>query len=159
MTDEDATIAGMDPSEHRPIAVAMFNHVWSLMETADRTIEQDDRMLHMAHASRLHWELSEGAPENLARGEWQVSRVHAMLGRGEPAIHHARRCLQICQANGIGDFDLAYAYEALARAHGVAGDEHEARRYASLAREAAAGIVESDEREQFEQDLAMLPVS
>ena len=91
------------------------------METEDRTQAQDDRMLHMAHASRHHWE-QVGTPANLARGEWLCSRVYAVLGRGEPSLHHARRVLELCEEHGIGDWDLAFAHEALARAHAVAGD-------------------------------------
>ena len=42
-----------------------------------RSREDDDRMIHAAHASRFHWgEAPECKPENLARGDWQVSRVY-----------------------------------------------------------------------------------
>ena len=67
---------------------------------------EDDRMLHMAHASRFHWE-AVGTAANLARGEWQCSRVYAVLGRSEPSLHHARRVLEICRLAQIGDWDLA----------------------------------------------------
>ena len=78
-------------SEERQRGVDLFNEVWHLMESR----EDDDRMLHAAHASRFHWgEAEECAPENLARGEWQISRVYTVLGRAEPAIWHARRCLE-----------------------------------------------------------------
>lgn len=93
-------------------------------------------------------------PVNLARGEWQVSRVYAVLGRAEPALHHARRCLEICEAHGIGDFDLAFAYEALARASAVAGQPGERDRYMALARTAGERIVEEDDRTTFFGDLA-----
>ena len=67
-----------------------------------------------------------------------------MIERAEPALYHARRCLEICEANGIGDFDLAFAYEALARASAVAGDGEAARGYVDLARTARDGIVEDE---------------
>jgi len=119
-------------SEERQRGVDLFNEAWRLMETR----EDDDRLLHITHASRYHWgEAEECRPENLARGEWQVSRVYTVLGRPEPAIWHARRCLEHCEANGIGDWDLAYAYEALARAHGLAGDD-EAEQWKAKARTA-----------------------
>src|SRR5690348_9600463 len=98
MTKDDP-MGGLDAAEHRRLGASMFNHVWTLMETPDRTTAEDDRMLHMAHAQRLHWELADGAPENFARAEWQVSRVYTVLGRSEPALFHARKCLEICQAN------------------------------------------------------------
>ena len=143
----------IDRQTRRRLAVDLFNHVWTLLETTDRTVEQDDEMVHAAHASRYHWgEI--GEPANLARGEWQCSRVYAVLGRGEPALHHARRCLEICQEHGIGDWDLAFAYEALARASRVAGDLEGRERYAALGREAGAADREADDREGFEADLA-----
>ena len=149
----------MEPEERRRLGVALFNRVWTYLEMPDRTPEQDELMVHMAHASSYHWsECGLGGPENTARSEWQVSRVYSVLGRSEPALHHARRCLDVCLANGIGDFDLAYAYEALARAHAAAGDTDEAGRNAALAREAGRAIAEDDDRELFESDLATLPV-
>lgn len=45
-----------------------------------------------------------------------------MLRRGEPALHHGGRCLEICQKNGLGDFCLAFAYEALAAAEDIKED-------------------------------------
>src|SRR3954464_1947812 len=92
-----------------------------MMRQDDRSAADDDRMLHAAHASRHHWG-EVGTPANLARGEWQCSRVYAVLGRAEPSLHHAHRVLEICEQHGIADWDLAFAYEALARAHAVAGD-------------------------------------
>jgi hypothetical protein len=134
--------------EHRRLGVELFNHVWTLVETPDRTPDQTDEMIHAAHASRHHWSRASGAgPENLARGEWQCSRVYAVLGRGEPALWHAHRVLEICESNGIGDWDLAFAYEALTRAHRLVGNQDEAERYLALAREAGENITEDDDRE------------
>ena len=111
-------MAPLDPTVERQLAVDLFNATWQLLDTPDRSPDDDLRMLHMAHASRHHW-AQVGEPVNLARGEWQVSRVYAVLGRAEPARFHGERCLEICEEYGIADFDLAYAYEALARAAAV----------------------------------------
>ena len=145
----------MTDVDHRRLGVDLFNHAWSLLEKPDRTPAEDDERLHATHASAYHWSRV-GAPENLARGEWQVSRVNAVLGRGEAALHHAQRCLDHCLEHGIGDWDLAYAYEALARAHKVAGDEAGYRRNLELARDAGTRIAEDDDREHLERDLAEL---
>lgn len=140
-------------TQHRRLGVDLFNEVWRLLESR----EDDDRMLHAAHASRFHWgEAEECKPENVARGEWQVSRVYTVLGRAEPAIWHARRCLHHCEANGIGDWDLAYAYEALARAHALAGDADAEERKAK-ARAAGDAIADPEDREHFDEDFATLP--
>ena len=114
-------------------------------------------MLHMAHAARFAWgDAPECRPENLARGEWLCSRVYAVLGRAEPALWHAQRCLDVCEAAGIGDWDLAYAYEGLARAASVAGDQVQASEWKAKARAAGNVIAEADDREQFERDFATL---
>jgi DNA-binding transcriptional MerR regulator len=142
-------------ADERKLAAELFNGVWALMETEDRTRAQDDRMLHMAHASRHHWE-QVGTPANLARGEWLCSRVYAVLGRAEPALHHATRVLEICEEHGIGDWDLAFAYEALARAHAVAGDPEATEAALARARAAADDIAEAEDRDLLLSDLATI---
>ncbi|HYX11160.1 MAG TPA: hypothetical protein VE817_04215, partial [Candidatus Acidoferrum sp.] len=95
---------------------------------------------------------------NQARGEWQCSRVYAVLGRGEPALWHARRCIEIYEENGIGDWDIASGYEAMARASAVAGDGPAARDWKVKALAACGLISEADDRQLIEQDLATLPI-
>ncbi|MGC9335222.1 MAG: hypothetical protein ACP5JJ_13800 [Anaerolineae bacterium] len=138
---------------HRRFAVELFNRVWELLDQEDRTPEQDDRMIHAAHASRFHWgEI--GTPLEFARGEWQISRVYAVLNRPQAAIHHAQRSLALCEDNQIADFDLAFAYEALARAYAVAGDAVRREEYIRLAEEAAQDIEDEGNRKYFLSELA-----
>jgi DNA-binding transcriptional MerR regulator len=148
----------IDLADERKLAAALFNATWTLMEKEDRTRAEDDEMLHMAHASRHHWgHVAEATPANFGRGEWQCSRVYALLGRSEPCLHHAQRYLDICQENGIGDWDLAFAYEALARGHAVAGDAERARAYTEQALTAAEDIAEDEDRELVLSDLESIP--
>lgn len=147
--------APVDVADRRQLAVDLFNHVWTLLERSDRSALEDDEMLHAAHASRYHWG-EVGEPVNLARGEWQCSRVYAVLGRSEPALWHARRCLSLCEEHGIGDFDLAFAHEAIARALRVAGEHAGADESVARAREAATSIAEEDDRELLLSDLATI---
>jgi DNA-binding transcriptional MerR regulator len=151
MSERPAT-TDLDPSDHRQLAVNLFNHVWTLMERPDRSPMEDDEMLHAAHASRYHWG-EVGEPANLARGEWQCSRVYAVLGRPEPALWHARRCVWICEEHGIGDWDIAFAWEAVARAHRVAGAHAEADEAVDRARSLSAAIVDDEDRELVLSDL------
>jgi tetratricopeptide (TPR) repeat protein len=109
----------------------------------------------MAHASRHHWAASGTDAAHLARGEWQCSRVYAVLGRPEPCLHHAQRVLDLCRENGVGDLDLAFAYEA--RAHAIAGDAEQARAYYQRALAVAADLAEDDDRELLLSDLETIP--
>src|SRR6266542_1936007 len=151
---------GLTFEQRRRLAVDLFDHVWTLLERPERTPEQDDEMIHAAHASRHHWS-KVGTTANLARGEWQVSRVYATLGRSEPALYHAGRCLAYCEAGPaeLEDWDLPYAYEALARAHRAAGDDEEAERFAARALELGEQIQDDEDRELLFADLATLASS
>ncbi len=138
--------------QHEQCGKALFNTVWTLLEKPDRSADDDDLMVHTVHAMMLHW-LQVGTPVNFARGEWQLSRVYAVLGRAEPALRHAERCLAVCQEHGIVGFDLAFAYEALARAHTVAGDTVRASRFLILAEQAGREIADDDDRRILFDDL------
>ena len=157
MSRPEAPGAWLDPESHRKLGVELYNSTWTLLEKADRTPLETDEMLHRAHASRWHWG-QVGEQVNLARGEWLCSRVYAVLGRGEPALWHARRCVEIDEAAGAGDWDIASAYEAMARAHLVAGDMAAAVEWKARAVTALKGIAEVDDRHVIEQDLAGLSV-
>jgi len=142
----------------RELGVELFNKTWALMEAGVRTTEEADRLLHCAHASAYHWAQA-GTIATRARSEWQCSRVYAELGRAEPALHHARRCLELCESapDEVEEFDLPFAYEALARAFAVAGEEAASREWVARARAAAEKIVDEDDRLLLETDLATIP--
>jgi len=156
MTNVPAADRLLSDDEERKLGIAYFNSVWGLIEKEDRTTEDDDLMLHMAHSSRYHWG-QVGKPEHFARGEWQVSRVYAVLHRSEPCLHHAQRVLDICLANGIADWDIAFAYEALARGHAVAGDAEAARAMTERALEAVENIADDEDRKLVLADLESIP--
>ena len=125
------------PARRRPL-----QPTWTLIEKPDRTPAETDEMIHRAHASRWHW-ARVGEPVNLARGEWLCSRVYAMLGRGEPALWHARRCVEINEAIGADEgretWDLAGAYEAMARASFAGGDTASGALWKAKARRGSGG--------------------
>jgi hypothetical protein len=58
------------------------------------------------------------------------------------------------EAHGLCDWDLAFAYEALARAHRVAGEADAVARYRALAEQVE--IADAEDREQVLEDLATL---
>ena len=145
-------------SDVRLLAAQLFNETWRLMGLPDRSQDDISRMIGAAHASRFHWSQVPGhTPAHLARGDWLISRVYAELGRAEPALYHARLVLGTCQENGIGDWDLAFAYEALARAHAVAGDAARAREFTDRALAATEDITDDEDRDLVLADLETIP--
>jgi hypothetical protein len=142
-------------SMDRRLAVDLFNETWTLLESEDRTPEQDERMVNAAHASRFHWEQAGGA-EQRAVGDWQISRVYSVLGRPEPALHHAQLSIARAQEHEVPKWVLASAHEAMARASRVAGDEGASREHADRARALAATIEDPEDRQVVMDDLTSL---
>ena len=140
---------------HRQLGVDLYNETWRLMESRG----DDELVLHMAHASAYHWrQAPECMPKNRARSEWLCSRVYTVLGRAEPALYHAKRCLEICRADpeSMEDWDLPFAHEALARAYRVAGNDAEVRDQEQRARELGEQLADPEDREHLEEALATL---
>ncbi|ANC79106.1 hypothetical protein ABE65_020775 [Fictibacillus phosphorivorans] len=137
---------------HRKQAVENFNKTWDMIEKKDRTKKEDVEMIHTAHASRFHWGQI-GEPLHFARGEWQLSRVYALLNMSESALFHGKHSLELCLENNITDFDLAFAYEALARAYLVKDDETSMEEYFALALQASQQIMKKEDKEYFISEL------
>jgi DNA-binding transcriptional MerR regulator len=162
LSDDRGTIMALtDPNpetitDERELARTLFNQTWRLLEKESRTEDEDDRMVHMAHASRFHWD-NVGDDQNRAIGEWQCARVYATLGRAEPALHHARRCLAYSDRPGTDDWLMASAYESLARAQAVAGDLVAAQESRSRALGIAETISDPEEKRIVLADIDTLP--
>ena len=147
----------LDAQTQKALAAALFNRVWELLEKSDRTPADDDEMVNAAHASRLLW-TGIGDAQNWAIGDWQVSRVYSVLGRAEPAVFHARRCLAHAEQVEGQTWLLASAYEGLARAYAVAGDRAAAGEWKAKAEQRLSEVEDPEDREIVERDLATLPV-
>jgi len=137
---------------HRHFGVALFNQTWDLLDTADRTTDQDAEMVAAALGSRHHWRQI-GQPKNFAISDWQVSRVFAVMGAAELSRSFADQSLALCNDNDLGPFLAGYAHEALARAAMVGGDEAAAEQHLRAARELAGDVKTDDDRVLLEADL------
>ena len=143
--------ARMDAEQQQGLAAALFNDAWTLLNATNRSPDEDALLVHTAHASLYHW-AQVGTMVHQIRGEWQVSRAYAEIGRAEPALWHATRALRLAKSVGIVDWDLAFCFEALARAHAIAGDLARARSYVIRAR--AVRIDHEQDRAVVEADLS-----
>lgn len=136
----------LDHTIHRQLAADLFNATWDLMDKSDRTTIEEEQMIHMAHASRHHWDLV-GEPLHFARGEWQVSRAYALVKRHEPALHHAMSSLHWCLEHDLGSFDLGFAHEAMARAYALQENDTQRDMHITLATQAAQGVEKEADRD------------
>ena len=144
-----------DFSDSRKLAARFFNETWRYIDKLDRTPDEDLLMIHLAHASRLHWQFA-GDASRWTIGEWQISRVYSLLKRSEPALYHAHVSLRIATDNKLRPFLLGCAHEAIARALAITADravsEHIAR-----ARDFAGQVLDAEEKSILEADLSTIP--
>ena len=139
---------------HRQLGIQANNSIWDLLTKEDRTAEEDEDLVCRAYASMYHWSrAARRGPENTVRAEYMIARAQAAVGRGDMALHHARRCLDGTRAAGLADFDLAYAHEAMARALAALGRRAEAEDELEAAR--AIPIADPEDRAIVEADLAV----
>lgn len=127
------------------LAKSLFNETWDLAEQKNRSDAETITMLHKAHASCYLWREAE-SPVNNARGEWQVSHVYSLLGEGRLALLHGSASLSLCLDNGIGGFDLAFGYEAVARAYKTLGEAQPKANYKRLGLAACKAIASAEDR-------------
>jgi len=135
---------------HLLFAMDFHTKTWELLEKKNRDGDENERMVDCAHASLAHWRIA-GTALRHQRGEWLIARVYAELGDGESSLRHAKRCNEILEQNmkEMADFDVAFAYEALARAFAVLGNPAKAREQLELAQRAGNAIANVDDRETF----------
>jgi hypothetical protein len=133
-------------SANLDLAKTLFHETCDLIEKKNRTDAQTIAMLHKAHTSCYLWR-EECSLVNNARGEWQVSRVYSILGEGQLALLHGAYSLALCLKNGIGGIDLAFGYEAVARAYKALGDEALAYEHKQLGLSAYEAIADGEDRD------------
>jgi len=135
---------------HQKFAKSINGRVWELLQKSARSQIEDDEMLYAAHACTYHWRFV-GTAIHQQRGEWLISRVHVVLDHPQEALRHAERCFQLTSDHKdlITDFDIAYAYEGLARAHALLGDQTEAEKYYRLAEQTGNAIKDDQDKSIF----------
>ena len=147
-----------DSSAHRSLAIEANNSTWEILgKPVDHISPEDaEEMTRRAYAAAYHWQRAEGStPANSARADWLLSRVWVVRGDGAQALNYARRCMATCEASSLADFDLAYAYEALARAHACLGQAPQAKQYRDKATQVP--IADSEDKKVLDGDLASEP--
>lgn len=138
---------------HLHFAKGFHGKTWELLDKGERTPEEDELLVDYAHASLAHWRVA-GTGVHLQRGVWMLARVNTVLGNVQMALQYAGRCLELTvQYKGqLSDFDFAFAYECMARAQALAGNQGEAQKYIEMADKAGAVIKDDEDREIFTDD-------
>ncbi len=111
------------PEAHHYLDIELNIQTWKLLEQDELTDKDKRRMEQFALGSLYHWHRSmKFAPVNAQRGHWMLARVYAVTGEPEKSLEQAKICMALTQELNLGDFDLGYAHEALARALAANGN-------------------------------------
>jgi uncharacterized protein YndB with AHSA1/START domain len=157
--DEAEAAAAVDDAEaeqHRSQGITANNTTWELLDGHELSADEIDDVLGRAYAAAYHWRrAARRSPVNAARASWLLSRVHAVLGHGELALHHADRCIEVVESAGLVDFDLAYAHEARARALACLGRLDDAAIELKAAH--AVVIADAEDKAILDGDIAAEP--
>jgi hypothetical protein len=139
---------------HRHFAVECFNQAWDLINRMERTPEEDEQMIRLSLASHWHWtQRADCTQENHAIAFWQTARVYTVLGQAENARRYARLCFEASRGDDVPLWCLGYAYEALARAELVAGDQTQMTENLREALRITEMIDDPDDRQMLLADL------
>lgn len=139
---------------HKYYSVECFNGAWGLIDKADRSASENEKMLLLSMASVWHWMKREDCrPSNLAVGYWQISRIHAILGRAGEARRYGQLALDACNDQEVDAFTRGYAYEALARAESIAGNLEETNKALAEAKRAAEAVTDEESKKWLLDDL------
>lgn len=137
---------------HNYFATNLFNQSWDILLKEGRTSADEEVLLDTVHASLYHWRQI-GEPINILRGVWFLAHVYTMLGRKEEALLQAQTCLRLAEEQQVQDWDLAYAYSAVARANALNNDKAMFDEWYAKAKEAGELIKKEGDRTQFLADL------
>jgi len=156
----DVPVVEPDPEEvrrwNRRFAVELFNRSWDLLEMPDRSADDDAEMLAAAFASAWHWR-QVGTAENIALGDHQISKVASHVGQPALALHYARRALEAIEIGHFGNWQVAAAYEGMARACAAAGDDAGRDYWVQRCTVALGAVPDAADRSVVAEQLLNLP--
>lgn len=141
---------------HRTFSTSCFNAVWDLLEKQDRTVDENEMMLHCAHASLWHWlQRTDRTARNLSIGYWLLSRVYVVLGNATEAYNYGTKCLGVTPNDD--PFCVSYAHEAIANAELLAGNHDKAQTHIELAMKTMEKLTDKpNEKAMLAKDLARI---
>lgn len=134
------------------LAELYTNTVWEFFFKDSLDGDEKDIMLHLAHGAALIYSEHGESLDNV-RSAWLLSRVYAILGWGEIALHYARKGLALCEEHELDAFPRAFAHESMARACALLGDRENCLLHLKKSGEYSTEIIGEIEIKTLKDDL------
>jgi hypothetical protein len=140
----------------RRLAAQANNRAWRLSELPERTPEQEEEMLHAAHAAMHFWNIV-GNAGNHAHAAQLLAHVYALLRAPDRAAHYLSRSEPFFLGNDCAPWEKACAFAVKASVAAAAGQSRDhASSYAEAERRIAE-LPEPEEREILQATLRVVP--
>jgi len=143
--------------DHRSLGVSYFNSTWDLINSTNRTLEQDRDMLTRAFASRQHWMEAGSTDGNLAINDWQIAHAASLAGFADVADAFSAAAYDRARATSAPLWLQASTAEGRARACAAMHDVPGYEKYAAEARQLLDQATEIEDRRLIESQLLSIP--
>ncbi|MEQ8785956.1 MAG: hypothetical protein RIC55_06640 [Pirellulaceae bacterium] len=136
---------------HRWFAVEFNNRAWDLIEAESRTAQQEQDLIHAAHASTYHWRQI-GTSLHYLRALTLLASAYNVVGDYSGGLRYANDALAMLAKDDLEDtpFDRAVTYACVARANAGLGKTDQARQDKQRARDEAAKLEDVADRQVFD---------
>jgi hypothetical protein len=150
--------AVMEPASqswHMKFAMAANNRAWELAEK-NRSPEENQEMLHAAHAAAWHWRVV-GTELHHMRAAMLLAQVHALLGDGPSAWPYAQVMNRYFLSQNTADWELAFSHAVYAHAACIAGQQAIYIDAYAQARAAFLAIANAEDKAIVEKTFRLVP--
>src|SRR5580698_2754373 len=124
------------------------NRAWTLAEVLHRSPEEDEEMLHAAHAAMYFWEIV-GDPSNHAHAAQLLAHVYALLRLPGPAAQYLSKSLPYFTQPDCMPWEMAFSHAIAANVASAEGNAAAYAKHYAEAQAAAAHIIDPETREMF----------
>lgn len=136
---------------NRWFAIECNNQAWDLVEAKERSDDQLEKMLHIAHTARYHWQHA-GTEINWLRAEVLLSTAYSVAKRPENALIYAESAsVLLSQTKEVTLFDQASVTGAHAFALAVGNNSAEAEEMHGKFVHDLSMVEEADDRKLLEK--------
>lgn len=140
----------------RRLAGQANNRAWSLAEQPSRTADEDEEMLHAAHAAMYFWNRV-GNANNQAHAAQLLAHVHAALKSPELAARYLARSQPLLLAPSAEPWERALAHAVAAHVASAQGHAAKHAEHYQQALQQVAALPDPEERSILEATLRVLP--
>jgi hypothetical protein len=140
----------------RRLAAQANNRAWTLAELLHRSQDEDEEMLHAAHAAMYFWS-AVGEPSHHAHAAQLLAHVYALLKLPEPAARYLSKALPYFAQHDCAPWEMAFSHAIAAHVACAEGNAAAHAKHYAQALEAATHITDLETREMFAATLRVVP--